>query len=407
MIEKASEFLTSRQLENGQFVELGRVIHRDMQGGVESKQTITAYVTIALIESGLSQTNRQVDAAIKLALAFLEKEASNVVDTYSQGLIAYALNLGKSEQADKFFGVFQAKSMKKPDGGMYWPSKSSNDSDSSSTIELSSYGLLLNLKHNDFSSALSIVRYLVGQSNSLGGYSNTQDTVLALEALSAFAIATYSSTSNSSSRVELTTTTSLIDENDSSVSEKSFKTNDDNSMVLQTWNMPKCEKKVRVNANGIGKSMFQLVVTYNTPKAAVDTPTFSLAQKVSRSNNGAGILNVKTCVTYSKGSQQQQQEHDSTGMTVLEATLLSGYEADKQDLIGLVESKQVGYLKLTEIKEQNVVFYFDQLDNGKELCVDWKMIKQAEVDNLQGVPLKVYDYYQSSFKFETIYMPNF
>lgn len=411
VIEKACDFLVSRQSESGAFTERGRVIHRDMQGGVESEQTITAYVTVALVESKLAEKNAQIDAVVKKALAYLEKQASSVKDTYSLGLITYALNVGKSDQAKAYFDKFQAKAQRKTDGGMYW-SKSEQTSttttttelaSTSSDIELTSFGLILNVLRNDFSSALSIVRYLVGKSSSLGGYTNTQDTVLALQALSAFGAATKSDSSGSQSD-SITATVSLNDASGSQTAQKSFTTNEENSMVLQTWDLPKCEKKVRLSASGRGKSLIQIVVNYNLPETA-PAPMFKLSQTAKKPLSGASFLNVQTCTTYNKESSPTKA--DSTGMTIIEATLLSGYEADKQDLERLVVDKQVKYLKLAEIKDQNVVFYLDQLDDGKELCIEWKMHKQIQVENLQDVPLKVYDYYQSSLSFETLYKPDF
>lgn len=401
VILKASNFLASRQSDSGAFLERGRVIHRDMQGGVDSELTITAYVTIALIEGKLADANDRIEVAVKKALAYLEKQASSVNDTYSLGLLTYALNLGKSEQAKTYFDLFSTKSQQKPDGSKYWP-KSTQGPESSSDIELTSYALLLNLIRNDLSSSLSIVRYLVGQSSKLGGYSNTQDTVLALQALSAFGIATNSGSSSTTVR-SITTKLALNDANGAELDQKSFTTNDDNSMVLQTWDLPSCGKKIRLSANGAGKALVQITASYNMPKPP-DTPMFKLAQTAVKSNNG--VLDVRTCVTYNKDSSPDKS--DSTGMTIVEATLLSGYEADKHELERLVDEKQVRDLKLTEIKDESVVvFYLDKLDNEEELCIKWKMHKQSDVDNLQGAPLKVYDYYQSYLAFDTVYVPDF
>lgn len=398
VIEKASDFLVSRQSKNGDFVELGRVIYRDMQGGVESAQTITAYVTIALLETELSKSNDKIKETVQKALVYLEQEESNVKDSYSLGLIAYALNLSKSGKAKKLYNVFQKKSKVKSDGRMYW----SKSSSTSSSIELTSYGLLINLLRKEISTSLSIVRQILGESNSLGGYSNTQDTVLALEALSKFAIAT--SLADSSAPKSISTNVLLVNAKSKQLANKSFTSNDENSMVLQTWDLPKCEKYVRVYASGLGKVLFQLVTTYNLPQVP-ETSIFTLSQEMSQLNDGVGLLKVHTCVTYHKESAPNKA--DTTGMTILEATLLSGYEADNQDLQALVNSGQVEYLKLAQIKDQTVVFYFDHLDDDIELCVDWKMTRKVEVDNLQGVPVKVYDYYQKNLAYEIVYIPEF
>lgn len=61
-------------------------------------------------------------------------------------------------------------------------------STSSSDVEMTSYALLTYLLTHDLNDALRIVRWLVSQSNSLGAYSSTQNTVLALQALSEFGL---------------------------------------------------------------------------------------------------------------------------------------------------------------------------------------------------------------------------
>lgn len=70
VIRKAVEFLIKQQdINNGYFVEKGRVIHTDMQGGVESRPTITAYVTTALLEA---KSVAPVGDAIISALHYLQ-----------------------------------------------------------------------------------------------------------------------------------------------------------------------------------------------------------------------------------------------------------------------------------------------------------------------------------------------
>lgn len=159
--------------------------------------------------------------------------------------------------------------------------------------------------------------------------------------------------------------------------------------------------KVNVNATGNGMALFQLITNYNIPKVA-DTPIFKLSQRSLESN--FNVLKIQTCVTYDKTSTPNKA--NSTGMALIESTLLSGYTANKQDLDNLVKSKSVDSLKLVEIKDESqVVFYLDQLDDKSEVCINWKMEKQTQVDDLKAAPVKVSDYYQSYLEYSILFDP--
>ena len=203
-------------------------------------------MTIALIESSL--IDDIVNKSIEKAIRYLENEATNVKGVYTLGLIAYALNLGKSNLSTQVFDLFRSKSLQSSEGNTYW-SKTPGMA-SSSDIELSSYGLLVHLYRNDLLTALSIVNYLISRSNPLGSYSNTHDTVLALQAFSEFGIKTITKSPqvtqpvNENYTVNINAT--LIDKNNKLVQENKFVANDDNAFVLQSWNLPSCDYKVTI-----------------------------------------------------------------------------------------------------------------------------------------------------------------
>ena len=55
---------------------------------------------------------------------------------------------------------------------------------------MTSYALLTSLRENNITKCIEIVRWLVNQTNYLGGYSSTQNTILALQALTTFSLKT-------------------------------------------------------------------------------------------------------------------------------------------------------------------------------------------------------------------------
>lgn len=54
IINEALQWLSNNQAPNGSFPEVGRVSHRDMQGGAAKGLTLTAFTLIAFLENGVS-----------------------------------------------------------------------------------------------------------------------------------------------------------------------------------------------------------------------------------------------------------------------------------------------------------------------------------------------------------------
>lgn len=54
IIDEALSWLANNQAANGSFPEVGRVSHRDMQGGAAKGLALTAYTLIAFLENPVS-----------------------------------------------------------------------------------------------------------------------------------------------------------------------------------------------------------------------------------------------------------------------------------------------------------------------------------------------------------------
>jgi CD109 antigen len=100
LVEKSIDWLVSKQQADGSYAEPGNVIHKDMQGGVNSVSTVSAYISIALLES--KQINEKAKRSLVKAVSYLESKYSSLYeDRYAMGLIAYALQLANSSKADE------------------------------------------------------------------------------------------------------------------------------------------------------------------------------------------------------------------------------------------------------------------------------------------------------------------
>lgn len=109
--------------------------------------------------------------------------------------------------------------------------------------------------------ALPIVRWLTSQRNSLGGFSSTQDTVIALQALAAYAEADRSPYSLLISSLQVMYSPGI----DASVSIKtgkdshSFTVNSENSIVLQSYELSNLDSSLTIQATGKGTAFAQVL----------------------------------------------------------------------------------------------------------------------------------------------------
>jgi len=168
--------------------------------------------------------------------------------------------------------------------------------------------------------------------------------------------------------------------------------NDDNSLVLQTVELPSCDSRITVNANGSGIAIFQAIMNYNLIKKQVPID-FYIKQEIlandsiSRNND---VLPIRTCVSYNQFDSEGNTLE--TGMAIVESGILAGYEIDMSKVIE--SNRHIDNLKLVELtKDNNLAFYFDNIKN-QVTCIEWKQYKTYTVANIQAVPVRVYDYYK-------------
>nr|XP_006813013.1 PREDICTED: CD109 antigen-like [Saccoglossus kowalevskii] len=241
IIIDASSWLVDTQSNDGSFPEVGKVVDGAMiQGGISGKTSLTAYILIALMQEN-DMLDGEIPADLKSditraknsATSYLESHFSSLNDLYSVAIVSYALHLVQSSWRDMAFQKLNTFKTEQ-DGLAFWSENNGPVDDKpqnywyymppSADIEITGYALLTYNLRRDLDGAGPIVRWLTKQSNGYGGYSSTQDTVIALEALSEFAIMTGSGDKD---------ITLVIETNELSTSQHTLVVNNDNSVVLQ------------------------------------------------------------------------------------------------------------------------------------------------------------------------------
>ncbi|XP_053556151.1 complement C3 [Bombina bombina] len=181
MLCNAASWLTTRQKNSGWFEERGKVYARSMQGGfvgAENDASLTAFVVIALHEVDKKCSIPAITNALRRAEKYLENQLPILKQTYSVVISSYALSLVGNLKGSDIIDRFVSKD------GSYWPVD--NDDTSLFTVEATGYALLQKLKLKKYDQARQIAEWLVGRREFGGGYSSTQATVVAMEALAQF-----------------------------------------------------------------------------------------------------------------------------------------------------------------------------------------------------------------------------
>ena len=135
---------------------------------------------------------------------------------------------------------------------IFWTNKT-RDEITSQDIEVAAYNLLTYMKiGTNFRSKSQMANWLISQQNSNGGFKSTQDTIIALQALSEYA------------RIkDLENTTANMEVFDFSDFESfTFRVTDENKFKLQTQMLPKGQNKgleVNVAVNGEGCALTQFI----------------------------------------------------------------------------------------------------------------------------------------------------
>uniref|UniRef100_A0A3Q2E7E9 CD109 molecule n=1 Tax=Cyprinodon variegatus TaxID=28743 RepID=A0A3Q2E7E9_CYPVA len=349
VLQRAAAWVAMQQGADGRMLEPGRVIHTELQGGLDGPVSLTSYVLIALLEDD--------------SPSVLERLVN-----YSLSLLTYALALAGSPASltalNQLIGRAEIRGLFTGSGSV---SLSSSWQPRSANIEMVSYVLLSLHKLNQVPDGLSLMKWLSQQRNHLGGYGSTQDTVVALQALSTFAPLGISHHSDINIRVD----------NRDSDSVASFHINKDNFLLLQS---------TRVSAPpavwswyaalSFFPSLAQLNVFYNIRTEEL------MRKRRDTHEDEAFHLYVDLF-----DSEENHASLHVCRMVLMEVGLLSGFSL-RPDLIELD-----GALKKVETQPGKVVLYLDSVTTH-ETCVSIPLILEFMVAKVQEATVTIYDYYE-------------
>ncbi|XP_006901822.1 PREDICTED: alpha-2-macroglobulin-like [Elephantulus edwardii] len=393
-ITHAFTWLSKRQKENGCFQRSGSLLNNALKSGVNDEVTLSAYITIALLEIPLPVNH----TVVRNALLCLERAWRSISETkgsfvYTKALLAYTFALaGKQTMRSELLESLDKEAVKE-ENSIHWqhPGKQQEANQlyyqpraTSAEVEITSYVLLAYLtvkpapSSEDLSKASRIVQWITKQQNPHGGFSSTQDTVVALQALAKYEAQIFT-------KREKTTTVTV---KSSGAFTKEFQVDNANRLLLQEVQLPEIPGEYSTTVSGSGCVYLQTSLRYNIlPKKDRKSPFSLMVDTLPKSCNDARAhkrFQILINISYTG-------ERPSSNMAIVDVKMVSGFIPMKLSVKKLQERPQI---PRTEVSTNHVLIYFEELTN-QTLSFSFLVEQDVEVENLKPATVKAYDYYET------------
>lgn len=393
-INQALTWLSQKQKDNGCFRSSGSLLNNAIKGGVDDEVTLSAYITIALLEIPLPVTH----PVVRNSLFCLEsawkstKEGSHGSHVYTKALLAYAFALAGNQEKKKEVLTSLESEAVKADNSIHWerPAKPKVSMDQfyqpqapSAEVEMTSYALLAYLTaqpaptQEELTSASHIVQWIIKQQNSQGGFSSTQDTVVALQALSKYGTATFTRTGKAAQ---------VTIQSSKEFSTK-FQVDNDNRLLLQQISLPKVPEEYSITVAGERCVYLKTSLKYNILPEKENFPFDLEVNTLPKTCDGSKAhsnFQISMNVSYT-GSRP------ASNMAIVDVKMVSGFIPLKPTVKMLERSSHVSR---TEISNNHVLIYLEKVTN-QMLSLSFTVVQDIPVRDLKSAIVKVYDYYET------------
>ncbi|KAK2182230.1 hypothetical protein NP493_362g02042 [Ridgeia piscesae] len=408
----------------GAFWDVAPVYDRKMKdnktivNGVEVQPTVslTAHVLAALsVVKGITgKAQTATSAAINNAIRYLNELLPTVKDPYQMALVAFALNTAKASTKTEAFLMLDK--MKIQTAFTYWssmpipinPTRIHNTVPflyprviypfEAKAIEATSYGLILYLREGRLEDSRPIMKWLQTMRNYVGGFSATRDSLVALQAL-----AVYGKSDPNRAIYEIVV---KLQSTATSSWERTIRLNKDNWMTAQRVKIPRVFGQMRAKVGGTGSAVMQMQTKVNVewPEFQEPKPNGSKYYDIIVDNKhmygrNFSIMEMDVCTRWKRKDISM-----TTGLTVMEVELPTGYVIMNDDMRLYVQSGEVPTLRRAFYYSKKVVFYLDYVEYNKKTCVHFRADRWYPVANMTiQHEIRVYDYYEPGMFQRDIY----
>ncbi|CAG2104718.1 unnamed protein product, partial [Medioppia subpectinata] len=264
VIESGLNWLITRQKSDGSWIETHAVVHEDALGGVKGIVPLTAFTLISfhecrrVLKRDYKENKSLVDSMNKTIyksenyLKLNQNEIIRQKNTYAMALVAYSLTFTNPQNSLKLVDALHSTAnIDNNRNYKYWR----HDYE----VEATSYALMamLNSGNRNSVDGLSISNYLNSVRSYTGSFSSTQDTIVALEALSQY-IERQRSPTNAISLV-----CNITSHESANRFKRALAFNADNALVLQTFKLDSDSSKLKFMTSGEGMGQMFVKLKYN------------------------------------------------------------------------------------------------------------------------------------------------
>lgn len=401
-ITNAFNWLSMKQRENGCFQQSGSLLNNAMKGGVDDEVTLSAYITIALLEMPLPVTHSVVrNALFCLETAWASISNSQESHVYTKALLAYAFALAGNRAKRSEVLESLNKDAVNEEESVHWQRPKNVEGNvqemrsfsykpraPSAEVELTAYVLLAyltsassrptrDLSSSDLTTASKIVKWIIKQQNSHGGFSSTQDTVVALQALSKYGAATFT---KSNKEVSVTIESS-------GTVPRTLHVNNGNRLLLQEVRLADLPGNYITKVSGSGCVYLQTSLKYNILPEAGEAP-FTLKVNTLPLNFDKAEHHRKFQIHI---NVSYIGERPSSNMVIVDVKMVSGFIPVKPSVKKLQDQSNI---QRTEVNTNHVLIYIEKLTN-QTMGFSFAVEQDIPVKNLKPAPVKVYDYYET------------
>jgi len=371
----------AQQEKDGTWAPDKSYLHSESWGKIQESNLLpTAYITWALLES-----NFKTDE-LSGALTYIKAHIKDTEDPYTLGIIANALVTAdpKDPEVARTFSKLMEMKVEEEDK-VYWKSKistitfSHGDTANIETTAIIAYALI---RVGLYPEAVNkVINYLIHSKDPYGTWHSTQATVMALKTL-------LQSVGKAARETQATMTISINDKKAAAL-EVTPATSDVLRQVELKEFVKKGTNKIRIELEGKGALLYQIVRKYYMPwkKEKPEKELLSIAVDYDRTEltkNDMVTCKVKiTC-----------ERPGIANMVIVDLGVPPGFEVQAGDLEELVGSKVINKFNLTG---REVIIYIEKLEHAKPIEFSYRLRAKFPI-KAKTPESKVYEYYNPEVK---------
>ncbi len=377
MLDRTAKWLMSKRDGTGRFRRNPRALH---QFGLANNETMSIYITWALISGGYGDLDKEIDFAYHTALASK--------NPYQLGLAANLLYLAKQPTKAKII-LDELMSIQLENGSWDFGKQRSAPGSSGKALRVETAALalsaLLKSKNPHHLSVKKCADFLRNSKGGYGGFGNTNSTVLALKALIEYA--KYAKKTDEDGTIEVYI-------NQEKVATQPYQKGTQEPIVIPNLAEFIKEGKSDVSVKFIGVKNplpYTISVEYNTtlPQTAKEC-VVTLATTLKNTT-------VKVGETVRLTTTLKNTTNEGQPMTIAIVNIPAGLSAQPYQLKELVEQRKVDFYEITD---NQLVLYYRQMRPSEEkiITLDLKVELAGRYD---AAASSTYLYYTNEHKYWT------